>query len=157
MASLLGCSSVKLYQPFKRWFGLTLFSFHEKTFRDRGSGLQDYLGYTCNKLATKPSQNKMFSCLTWVLFQKVNVINNFLKLIIRNIFIRVAKLLFDAKSNSKKPPIPSSPFRSQNLYVYLVIKIDLVLIQSNFNDKTTNKPQTFPSGINTIRCDSVKQ
>ena len=33
------------------------------------------------------SENKMFSCLTWVLFQKVNVINNFLKLFIRNIFI----------------------------------------------------------------------
>jgi len=97
----------------------------------------------------------MFSRLTWVLFQKVNVINNFLKLFIRNIFIRVAKLLFGTKSNSKKPPCPLNPFRPQNPYTYLVIKIDLALIQSNFNDKTTNKPQTFPSGITTKKRDSL--
>jgi len=86
----------------------------------------------------------MFSCLTWVALQKVNVINNFLKLIIRNIFIRVAKLLFDTEGDSKKPPIPFSPFQSQNPYTYLVIKIDLALIQSNFNKVTdfilTSKP-----------------
>jgi len=98
----------------------------------------------------------MFSCLTWFLFQKVNVINNFLKFFIRNIFIRVAKLLFDTKSNSKKLPFPSSPFSPQNPYTYLVIKIDLALIQSNLNDKTTNKPQTFPSGITINKCDSLK-
>jgi hypothetical protein len=97
----------------------------------------------------------MFSCLTWVLFQKVNVINNFLKLIIRNILIRVAKLLFDAEGDSKKLPCPLNPFRSQNPYAYSVIKIDLALIQSHFNDKTINKPSTFPSGITTNKCDSV--
>jgi hypothetical protein len=42
---------------------------------------------TAYKLSTFLGWNKMFSCLTWVLFQKINVINNFLKLIIRNIFI----------------------------------------------------------------------
>jgi hypothetical protein len=30
-----------------------------------------------------------------------------------------------------------------------------VLIQSNFNDKTINKPSTFPSGITTNNCDSL--
>ena len=104
------------------------------------------MGYTDNKLTTFPSENKMFSCLTWVALQMFNVINNFLKFIIRNIFIRVAKLLFDAECDSKKPPFPSSPFRSQNPYTYLVLKIDLVLTLSNLNDKTPNKPQTFPGG-----------
>jgi hypothetical protein len=97
----------------------------------------------------------MFSCLTWVLFQKVNLVNNFLKLFIRNIFIRVAKLLFDTKSDSKNTPIPSSPYGHQNSYTYLVIKIDLVLILSNFNDETDYKLTTKPSGIITIRCDSL--
>ena len=64
-------------------------------------------------------------------------------------------MFFDTKSDSKKLPCPLNPFRSQNPYTYLVIKIDLVLIQSNFNDKTINKPSTFPSGITINKCDSL--
>ena len=35
----------------------------------------------------------------------LNVINNFCKLFIRNIFIRILKFLFYAERDSKKPPL----------------------------------------------------
>ena len=41
------------------YFGNLIKKINEKTFRDRGSGLQDYLGQTSNILATKEIKQEM--------------------------------------------------------------------------------------------------
>ena len=54
---------------------------------------------------------------------KVNVINNFLKLFIRNIFIRVLKLLFDTKSNSKNHLSLLVPLGPKTLMLTQLLKL----------------------------------
>ena len=60
-----------------------------------------------------------------------------MKLFIRDIFIAYIEFIFDTEYDSKMTPDSRHPLITSNLYVCLPIKIDLALIQKNFNDKTS--------------------